>query len=113
MIRGSCVMALGVASLLVWTAIGRSDDTIKLDLKDKNAAETLNLLGDGGADTLDVRWGWGGPRWGWGGPGWGWGWSGARWGWGWNVARVGWGWGGPGWGWGWNRPWAPVGVAFV
>ena len=118
--RRSWVLGLAVAaSLVVWTATGRADDTMKLDLKAKDAVKTTNLLGDGGADTVETRWGWGGWRGGWGGARWGWGgwgWGGPRWGWGgprwgWTAAR--WGWGGPGWGWAWNwgRPWVGVTVA--
>jgi hypothetical protein len=63
MMRGNWVLGIAaVVGLCIAAANGRADDAIKLNLKSKDAVKTTNLLGDGGADTLDVhRWGWGRP----------------------------------------------------
>ena len=49
--------ALGVVVGLSFIGSGRAGDTIKLDLKSSDSVQTKNLLGDGGADTIDVH-GW-------------------------------------------------------
>jgi hypothetical protein len=57
MARRNWVLGIAVIVGLSFAAAGRADDTIKLDLKPKDAVKTTNLLGDGGADTLEVhRW---------------------------------------------------------
>jgi hypothetical protein len=63
MMRGNWVLGIAaVVGLCFASANGRADDTIKLDLKAKDAVKTTNLLGDGGADTVQVhRWWWGRP----------------------------------------------------
>ena len=55
--RNWVLMAAAAAVVCVWTTTGRAgDDTVRLDLKKGKEAATVNLLGDGGADTVDVRW---------------------------------------------------------
>lgn len=98
------------AGLCIWAGTSRADDTVKLNLKPTDTVKTINLLGDGDADTVQVwRRGWGGwgwrGGWGWGGSGWrnSWAWGG---GWGW---RNSWAWGSP---WGWRGGWGWAGSGF-
>jgi hypothetical protein len=55
MMRQSWLLATAMVVGLNLATTSRADDTIKLDLKSKDAVKTTKLLGDGGADTLEVR----------------------------------------------------------
>jgi hypothetical protein len=60
--RGNWVLGIvAAAGLCFASANGRADDTIRLDLKAKDAVKTTNLLGDGGANTVEVHRWWGRP----------------------------------------------------
>jgi hypothetical protein len=46
-----------MVAVLGFVATARADDTVKLNLKSTDSVQTKNLLGDGGADTVNVhRW---------------------------------------------------------
>jgi hypothetical protein len=55
--RGTWVLGIVGIIGLSFATTGRADDTIKLDLKSNDAVQTKNLLGDGGAETVEVH-GW-------------------------------------------------------
>src|SRR6266849_7695716 len=55
MMRQSWLLGIAVIVGLSLATASRADDTIKLDLKSKDAVKTTKLLGDGGADTVEVR----------------------------------------------------------
>jgi len=57
MMRGCRILGVAFLVGLGFISSARADDTIKLDLRSTDSVQTKNLLGDGGADTVEVH-GW-------------------------------------------------------